>query len=160
MAYLVEDLAARLRKYTDRRGDDECWLWIGPTNGRYGKTKIGGRKGKMWLAHRISWTVNFGAIPPDMCVMHRCDNPPCVNPRHLQLGTVAENMADMVAKERQKNGVIKGSENPNAWLTENDVIEIRSAYANHTSERKLAARFKVSRANIRSILTGKSWRHV
>lgn len=82
-----------------------CHLWqryINP-NG-YGQTRIGGRKGKNILAHRLSWVRQHGAIPDGMDVLHRCDNPRCVNVGHLFLGTHADNMADMKNKGRHRVG--------------------------------------------------------
>ena len=78
-----------------------CWLWTAGTNGHgYGAFHPGpGRRG-MGKAHRISWTIANGPIPDGLGVLHRCDNPPCVNPAHLFLGTDQENHRDMDAKGR------------------------------------------------------------
>jgi hypothetical protein len=85
-------------------GDDACWPVIGVGND-YGRVLVGGRDGVRWMAHRWSWTLANGPIPDGMVVMHRCDNPPCVNPGHLSLGTQLENIADRVSKGRSATGL-------------------------------------------------------
>ena len=77
---------------------DGCWEWSGATNGhKYGRVMKGGR----WTgAHRVSWVIHHGKIPDEALVLHRCDNPSCVNPAHLFLGTQEDNIRDMVRKGR------------------------------------------------------------
>ena len=75
-----------------------CWLWLGyGDKDGYGKFQV---NNKRWSAHRYSWFLHNGGIPNGMCVLHRCDNPPCVNPKHLWLGTSSENTADRDRKGR------------------------------------------------------------
>lgn len=78
---------------------EECWVWNGPRlkGNRYGLLQ---RHYHKVYAHRVSWEMHFGPIPNGLFVLHRCDNPPCVRPDHLFLGTQTDNMADMNAKGR------------------------------------------------------------
>lgn len=82
----------------ERRGDDECWLWLkGLTSCGYGKFKA---EGKTWVASRYGWTIQFAPIPEGMQVCHTCDVPRCQNPGHWFLGTPLDNMKDKVKKGR------------------------------------------------------------
>ena len=92
-------LEERFWAKVDKRGPDKCWPWTGARNNReYGQICIGGHQGRLLLAHRVSWELAHGSIPKGMCVLHRCDNPLCVNPCHLFLGTHRENMEDSVRR--------------------------------------------------------------
>lgn len=96
----------RFWKRVDRRSDDECWVWIGHQiePWLYGRFYLSKARGYI-RAHRYSYELNVGLIPDGMLVLHRCDNPPCVNPAHLRIGTHEDNMADKVARGRSGRGV-------------------------------------------------------
>lgn len=149
---------------------EKCWEWqAGKTSDGYGTIGISRTK-KAVLAHRLSWQMHFGPIPAGALVLHSCDNPPCVHPGHLFLGTQADNMADMKAKGRRKgiqstpkNGVWnrpRGERNPAHKLTDLQVRELRFAFAAGSSKRSLAARFGISRPTVTSIVTGETWHDV
>lgn len=85
-----------------------CWLWTGCTNGPKGYGMFWhGAHGRKILAHRFSFELAMGRISNEICVLHRCDTPLCVNPSHLFLGTIADNVADMIAKDRKPTSLTK-----------------------------------------------------
>jgi hypothetical protein len=108
---------------------------------------------KTQLAHRIAYEQAYGEIPEGLVVRHKCDNPNCINPRHLELGTHEDNVRDRVERNRSA----KGSNNGRAKLTEDDVRYIRSTDETTYS---LAQKFGVDRKAIRNIRQFKTWKHV
>jgi len=112
--------------------------------------------GKRWYAHRLAYTQAFGPVPARMEVLHTCDNPPCVNPEHLFLGTQADNMADMSQKGRRTRGSTHGM----AKLTEADVVQIRALASSGETLSALASRFGVHFGTISKVVIRRSWRHV
>jgi HNH endonuclease len=129
-----------------------CWLWQGARhlNG-YGQFRFRERN---WLAHRVSFVLyHQQEIPPGMRVLHSCDNPGCVNPFHLSLGTQAENLADMTNKGRRS----RGSDFKNAKLTDDMVRQIRADPRIH---RVIAEEYGVSQAVVTNIKNRRRWTHV
>jgi hypothetical protein len=112
----------------------------------------------MEWAHRVAWELEHGASPGEMHVRHKCDNPPCQNPAHLELGTHLDNMRDMV--ERKRYTTVYGSHHGKSKLIEADVLEIRRMHAQGYSQKFLARQFSVTQSNISSICTGKTWAHL
>ena len=163
---LSPTLAARFASRINMRGPDECWPWSGKhsTLHGYGVIYIGkGDNGKpvMMVAHRVAYMLAVGPIPGRLCVLHRCDNPPCCNPAHLFLGTRLENHKDMMAKGRQsKPPLLAGEDNPKSKLTEMDVRHIRMARNWGVSTGCLARRYCVRLNTIRAVLIGRTWRRV
>lgn len=137
----------------------DCWEWVGyreKTN--YGRVSFRGNN-KM-LTHRVSWILTNGEIPNDLCVLHRCDNPPCVNPEHLFLGTIADNNADRDRKGRWKENGIKGSQHWRSKIDESDVRVIKGLISVGTKQRAIARFFDMSEQAIGDIKAGRRWRHV
>lgn len=155
------EIEARFWPKVDKRGPDECWPWTAGTDQHgYGKLSAGRGVRLMRKAHRISWEIANGT-PGKLHVLHRCDNPNCVNPAHLRLGTHAENIAEMDARGRRGgNGLPFGEDHGNAKLSEDDVREIRRLSAGGMSQRALARRFGVSRCPIRRVVRNEGWTHV
>lgn len=134
---------------------DSCWIWVGGKNAK-GYGSFGGDEG-VKSAHRYSWLLHKGAIPSGLHVLHTCDNPPCVNPSHLWLGTNKDNTNDKVKKGRHAHG----SRSAFAKLTEELVVEIRKRYATEKiSQRELADIYGVDHVNIGAAIRRASWKHV
>lgn len=147
-----------------------CWRWGGSTNTKgYGRIKINGQD---ILAHRLAWTLHKGEIPSGMLICHKCDNPVCVNPDHLFIGTQRDNIRDAAAKGRIASGERHGmntrpdrrsfgSANGQSKLSENSVAFIKTAHKNRSvSNRQLARQFGVSESLICMINRGIRWRHI
>lgn len=132
---------------------DSCWKWSGARNrDGYGFVR---RQESFYLAHRWAWTITYGPIPKGMGVLHRCDNPPCVNPSHLFLGDPKANAADRASKGR--NAKNAGERHGQAKLNLRSVGEIRGMYSRGATCRELAALFRISKSQIHNVVTGKRW---
>lgn len=133
---------------------DGCWDWIGSKNAAgYGTLRVGGRGSKSVLAHRLSWVLYNGEIPNKLQVLHECDNPICTNPRHLFLGTNAENIADRIKKGRKGSQawINAGERHPNAKLTDEDVRRIRELRSSGSMCKDLAKMYGVIPRHISAI---------
>lgn len=140
-----------------------CWEWIGSrVRTGYGQFGVGGRRvngGDMYLAHRISWIIHYGNIPAGLCVLHHCDNPACVNPQHLFLGTDKDNAVDRDKKGRRN--IPKGESNHNSKLTNNDVQDIRWLYASGDyTITELGNKYHVAHSTISRAITRQCWKEV
>lgn len=154
----------RFLRYVDKNGpimphmDSPCWIWIGgrhPLPQNYGIFQSYDRSKR---AHRVSWELaSDKLIPKGAFVCHRCDNPPCVNPDHLFLGTNADNSRDRAIKGRTI--APRGEDSPLAKLTWDKVDEIRHRYTTtKISQYKLADEYGVHQAVINAILQEKTWK--
>lgn len=159
------------------RPENGCWIWAGRKVGGYGALRSGRTaSGKhRWVrAHRLSWEIHNGPIPDGLQVLHGCDNPPCVRPDHLRVGTHADNMADKVARGRcaRQSGAEHwthrrpdhrpgaGERHASAKLTVELVRWVRSEHTKGRSITSLAQEVGVGRASVSKAINGGSWRHV
>lgn len=131
-----------------------CWNWIGTKN-KAGYGHIVHNK-KLSLAHRVSYALNVGGIPDDLCVLHRCDNPACINPDHLFLGTHKDNVIDKVNKGRQE----KGECHSRTRLTDKDVVDIRNTPDSNNIIHDLSKKYGVTIGTIYKIRKGEYRTHV
>lgn len=130
-----------------------CWIWtISQCSKGYGQVWY---NGKLIRAYQLSWILSNGPIPKGLCVCHSCDTPLCINPRHLFLGTRADNQRDMCNKGRLIN--LKGSAHGMALLTESQVIDIRASDESYLT---LSKKYGVGKSAIASIKTRKNWKHL
>lgn len=136
------------------RPTDTCWLWTGGLNTHgYGQVRYQGRQ---MNASRLAVILIVGEIPAGALVLHRCDNPQCVNPDHLYLGDGAQNAADRVSRGRS----LKGAASPKAKLTNDDVREIRQRRQAGELYAAIAADFAITPENAAQICRRETWRHI
>lgn len=170
--YLTKERAKRkpralqplsLRFWKKVQKNEECWLWTGGKNKKgYGVIQQEGCR-KLMLATHASFALHFQAVPKGMNVLHRCDNPSCVNPDHLFLGTQLDNMKDMWSKGRAKvRGTTGefGSKNRSHKLTESQVLDIRDKNKQGQSTAALGEAYGISRQMVRLIVNRTFWQHI
>lgn len=152
----VTDKTLKERFFKKIRKTKSCWFWTAHTTRGYGRIGII-RNGRpdMGYAHRVSYELHFGKIKNKLDVLHNCDNPSCVNPKHLRLGTHSENMADMVKRKR----VRRGEGHRDAKLNKEKVKKIRKEYKFYTAK-ELAKKHNVFYTTIYDIIYGVTWKHV
>lgn len=179
----LSDLIARLDQNSIPEPNSGCWLWVGGAHAcRYGLCYGWIRFArKTWAAHRASWLAHRGQFDLSLAVCHRCDNPLCINPDHLFLGTVGDNNSDRRAKKRDfwfkdrqtalanlaaarkivetTRGYARG-ERARSRLTTSEIIEIRRLSSSGMPQRAISRLKKVSQSHIRAIVHRKKWAHV
>lgn len=143
-------LAERFWEKVRVAGADECWEWQAADNGLgYG---LLGVEGRMIYAHQLSYEFEHGPFSITKCVLHSCDNPPCVNPAHLFLGTKKDNSRDMASKRRAAG-------QDGRKLKPEEVARIRERITSGEIQRALAREYGVSDTTISEIKTGRTWSH-
>jgi hypothetical protein len=165
--HFTQEAIERFWSYVQKT--DGCWEWTGPKfQSGYGILTI---KRKMHRAHRASVVLHGGEIPNAMVVMHKCDNPGCVRPEHLTVGTVEENNRDRDRKGRTARGeqsgqrlhperTARGSRQGLAKLTEDKVVELRRRAAGGEKLADLAIEFGVNKSTVSAAVSGQTWAHV
>lgn len=181
---ISEDVVTRFEAKFIPEPNSGCWIWTAATDGRgYGRFRIGSKTDgtrKSAIAPRVSWRIYKGELADDLCILHRCDNPYCVNPDHLFVGTHLDNMQDCVQKgrisqgtrhsETQKRVVARGKrhyrhgakdffgeDNPQSKLTADDVRSIRADTRVHA---EIAKDHGISFQQVSRIKRGERWGHV
>jgi hypothetical protein len=158
---------ARFWSKVSVKSDSECWEWLGgKKHDGYGEIRwpTGERRSRVVGAHRVAYEIAKHNISPSDIVMHICDNPSCVNPQHLVIGTKRDNIVDMINKNRQgewhkgPRPIIKGAGHRNAKLSEKQVVEIYGLKKQGEPASLIAKKYGISMANVYSIVYGKSWR--
>jgi len=148
----------RFWKHVNKLGENDCWEWLASCHPYgYGQIEIGtGGYKRPYLAHRISWIIHNGEIPVGLCILHKCDNPSCVNPVHLFLGTKADNTHDMINKGRMS----RGEKHPGAKLTPTDVKEIRQLRTQGVRAILISEIYNINRDYVYEIARKETWKHI
>lgn len=151
---LAERFWAKVDKSAGHGPNNDCWAWTGYRDA-FGYGRINRRDFRGGTAHRTSYDLNVGQIPDGMLVRHRCDNPSCVRPEHLELGVAQDNSDDQVARARQR--APKGENSRQSKLTE---IQVRAIFADPRKQRDIAAAYGISQSAVMMIKTKRNWRHL
>lgn len=142
---------------THKAGPDECWPWKGGKSKGYGRITLHTPSGKaQFQAHRVSYLLHNRELPTNLLVMHSCDNPQCVNPNHLTLGTDLENTLDASKKLRMH----PGERTFGAVLTEELIKHIRFCHSRGEQINSIARRIAHHRRTVADVVNNKTWRHV
>jgi hypothetical protein len=139
---------------------DECWPWIGTINDRgYGIVRV---DGKLKKAHRVLWEEMNGTLEEGECVLHKCDNPPCCNPKHHFKGTKGDNNRDCANKGRNTGArnAPRGEASPKAKLSEEVVTQIRQRADEGESDLSIARDLKVPRSTVYTVRKRETWKHL
>lgn len=148
-------LFGRLLAKTIKKADNKCWLWIGVKRGGYGRLTYAG---KYVTAHRMWFLFTYGFIPAGLEVLHKCDNPGCVNPKHLFLGTQKDNMIDCSKKGRMP--FRKGENGSNHKVSNEQVLSIRRLANSGMPRKRLCEIYGLKRSQIHNIINRKCWKHI
>lgn len=145
-AEIMWDRLRRRLKKVPQSLDTPCWEFQGAKDqDGYGKIRVGD---EIERTHRLSFMCKHGPVEPGMVVRHKCDNPPCCNPAHLEIGTHEENMQDMVARGRHRG---------NAKISSEDAADIRVAKMRGATLASLAKKYDVSESTISAVISGQNW---
>lgn len=160
MPVIVRPIKERFWKKVDVNGpcilDTACWLWTGCKNkAGYGSIGLGGKGAGNRNVNRVSWELHFGSIPKGFFVCHKCDNPSCVNPEHLFLGTPKDNMVDMITKGRKRSAL--GSDASRSKLNEDQVLQI---FSDERTYKEIAKEFNITHEQVSNIKHKKDWKHL
>jgi hydrogenase maturation factor HypE len=148
----MKPIEERFWAKVDRRGLQDCWPWLGYRHhAGMGQIGVGRRQDGVMYVSRLAWQIANGPIPRGQYVLHKCDNPGCVNPNHLFLGTYRDNIHDMLSKRRH----VYGAAHPGAKLND---AKVRSIRASSLSDTALAHQHGVSRRLIWKVRKGLSWK--
>lgn len=153
----AEDLKIRFWKKVSKQKEDECWIWNAYKHKKgYGYFHA---NGSVMKSHRISFILeNKTLIPKGMCICHSCDNPSCVNPNHLWMGTNMDNIKDSLMKGRRIG--LRGEKNNSCKLKSKEVLKIRELFLQKIKAKHIAKMFNIGISMIYAIKQRRNWKHI